>query len=402
MASIGAANGSLFDAKILYEIGKFDEAARSIRKFLRINPKHVAALHWLGVIYFQTRQYQQAQEILGQALRIAPDFFEGLRIRALCLLSLQRYREAIPNLERASRLQPSHIEVLVNLGLAFQESGQPAEALASFDRALALDASNPTVWNNHGSALVALSRHEDALISFKRALKIAPKFETAAANLFIVQQKLGKVERIAFHALREMFDEVAPEFDAMMVDGLSYRAHLQVREMADRVLPARGNGWRILDIGCGPGLVGEAFADMARGGRLDGIDLAPKMIETARARGIYDELLLGDLEILLNAPGPKYDLIVSADTMIYLGDLGPTFRGAFQRLDPGGFYIFACEAKTGEGWEFTACNRFAHSEAYLRQEAARAGLTFLAITQNTLRVEKSEPVAGFAVALRKP
>ena len=106
----------------------------------------------------------------------------------------------------------------------------------------------------------------------------------------------------------------------------------------------------LLDLGCGTGLVGETFKDLAEGaGRLDGIDLAPRMLDVARARGIYHELILGDLESVLFSPGRSYDLIVSADTMIYLGDLKPAFTGVAKRLEPGGFYIFACEAKAGTG-----------------------------------------------------
>jgi len=105
---------------------------------------------------------------------------------------------------------------------------------------------------------------------------------------------------------------------------------------------------------------------------------------------------------VLAAPGPSYDLVVSADTMVYLGDLAPTFRGVVNRLVAGGHYLFASEAKSGSGWEQTDVSRFRHSESYLREEAARSGLVYLAQMDCTLRYEKEEPVAGFAVALRKP
>ena len=70
---------------------------------------------------------------------------------------------------------------------------------------------------------------------------------------------------------------------------------------------------------------------------------------------------------MLAAPGPDYYLIVSADTMVYLGDLAPTFRGVFNRLAAGGFYLFAVESKTGSGWEQTDVSRFRHSEKYLKE-----------------------------------
>jgi predicted TPR repeat methyltransferase len=141
---------------------------------------------------------------------------------------------------------------------------------------------------------------------------------------------------------------------------------------------------------------------LTHGGRLDGIDLSPRMIEAARARNIYDDLILGDLETVLTELGRNYDLILAADTMVYFGDLGPTLAGVVGRLDPGGFFIFAVEAMLGQGWEQMPVNRFRHSEAYLRAASARAGLNFVSIMECLIRREVNEPVTGFAVALQKP
>jgi predicted TPR repeat methyltransferase len=88
--------------------------------------------------------------------------------------------------------------------------------------------------------------------------------------------------------------------------------------------------------------------------------------------------------------------------MVYLGDLTPTFRGVVNRLVGGGYYLFACEAKAGEGWEQTDVSRFRHSESYLREEALRANLVYFARMDCTLRYEREAPVPGFAVVLQKP
>jgi len=199
-----------------------------------------------------------------------------------------------------------------------------------------------------------------------------------------------------------LFDGFARHYDETMLAKLDYQGHLLVRAIAERVLPRLEPPLRILDLGCGTGLVGVAFGDLAAGGRLDGIDLSPRMIEAAGARGIYTGLSVGDLEAVLAAPGDAYDLIVSADTMTYFGDLARVFSGVAKRLERGGCYCFASEAKHGEGWEKTEVHRYRHSESYLRAEAKRAGLDFVDIMECTLRREENEPVLGFAVALRKP
>ncbi len=402
MSDPGISDLQLERAQDLYRAGKIEDAIVLFREYLRAHPRHFEALHSLGMTYFQTGQFERAQYFLGEALRLDPDFIDGLRVRGAALMQLKRYAAALSSFERALSIKPDHIEALVNRATVLLEMKRTDDALAAFDRLLALDPENAIAWNNRGNVLVAMRRFDEAALCYDRALAIQPGLPTAENNRFLVLLQLRRISRIPDFALREMFDGVASRFDKLMVDQLGYSGHLHVRTLADRVLPRRTQPWRILDLGCGTGLVGEAFKDLAAGGRLDGIDLAPRMIEAARSRGVYDELILDDLETVLAAQGPLYDLIVSADTMIYLGDLGPTFFGAANRLNAGGFYIFACESKTGDGWEQTPANRFRHSENYLREEAARAGLSFVDLMECTLRSESAEPVPGFAVALQKP
>jgi predicted TPR repeat methyltransferase len=111
---------------------------------------------------------------------------------------------------------------------------------------------------------------------------------------------------------------------------------------------------------------------------------------------------LGDLETELYAPGPSYELVLAADTMIYLGDLAPTFFGVAKRLEPEGFYIFAVEGTAEGEWQQTPSNRFRHSTDYIKAEAERAGLVFVDSMECTLRHEAGTPVAGLTVALQKP
>jgi predicted TPR repeat methyltransferase len=388
-------------AQALFMAGRLDEAAALYRQRLQEKPQDLEANQALGFIYFQARQFDLAQYFAGEALKLDPAYLDGFRLRGMALMQLGRLAPALQCFSQALALKPDSVELLVNHATALLELKRLDEALAGFDRVVALDPNNAVGWNNRANTLVALKRLEEAATCYERALQIRPDLETARSNRFLVLLQLRKVSRIADFALRDMFDEVATRFDQLMVDGLDYRGHLHLRTLADAKLPPLKPPLRILDLGCGTGLVGDAFKDLAAGGRLDGIDLAPRMIEVARKRGIYDDLILGDLETVLAAPGPDYDLIVSADTMVYLGDLAPTFRGVFNRLAAGGFYLFAVESKTGSGWEQTDVSRFRHSETYLKEEAARCGLDYFAQMDCTLRYEREEPVPGLGVALQK-
>jgi len=135
--------------------------------------------------------------------------------------------------------------------------------------------------------------------------------------------------------------------------------------------------------------------------RLDGVDLSPAMIEKARARGIYDDLQVADLETALAAPGPNYDLILAADTLVYLGDLVRVFEGARDRLSPHGYFLFTVEKSEGYGFELGPKRRWRHSEAYLRELASHTGFDLAGLVAAAPRREANQPVEGFAVALAR-
>jgi predicted TPR repeat methyltransferase len=176
---------------------------------------------------------------------------------------------------------------------------------------------------------------------------------------------------------------------------LHYAAPEILLGLAVMVMPGREQ-LSILDLGCGTGLAGEVFQPLAA--RLDGIDLSPAMIEKAKARGIYDHLAVADLESALAQDGPAYDLILAADTVVYLGDLTALFAHAAARLAPDGFFLFTVE-KADAGFELGPKRRWRHAESYLRETAQKAGLTVAGLITAAPRREANQPVEGFAVAL---
>jgi predicted TPR repeat methyltransferase len=404
-------------------MGRFEDALAAFDQVLVIEPNHPITWNNRGNALFALNRLEEAIGAYDTALAIMPDLQEaiGNRRKALdilrgsnsrfadsaytkgvLLMREGRFYDAVAAFDEALEIRPGFVDAMSNRATALSEIKRYEEAIEAFDQALALDPEHAISWNNRANTLAAMKRFEEAVASYDRALELSPMFLQARDNRLNALFELKLAKRCPPAYMRGLFDDFSSHYDDTMLEKLKYRAHLHVRELAERVLPRLTPPWRILDLGCGTGLVGEAFKDLAAGGRLDGIDIAPRMIEAARSRAIYDELILGDLETVLHEPGPAYELVLAADTMIYLGDLAPTFSGVAKRLEPEGFYIFAAESAAEGEWQQTQAHRFRHSVAYLKAEAERAGLALVDTLECTLRHEASVPVPGLAVALKKP
>ena len=286
----------------------------------------------------------------------------------------------------AAALLPGNAGLALAYGAALLEAGLLPEAIAELQRSLRLDYTSADARHALGCAWLEAGEPDKALQEFAHLADVESDIARAMAMKEQTRSDAGYV--------RHLFDQFAADYDRRMISQLGYAAPSILRGLADLVIPGRG-GIRILDLGCGTGLSGLAFRDLAR--RLDGVDLSPVMVEKARLRGIYDHLAVGDIERVAG----EYDLLIAADTLVYLGDLAPVLGAAARSLQPGGVFLFTVERKEGEGFELGPKRRWRHSDAYLRQEAAKAGLAVAGLMECAPRHESGQPVAGFAVALSR-
>jgi len=111
----------------------------------------------------------------------------------------------------------------------------------------------------------------------------------------------------------EYFDWYAHHFDEHLTERLKYVGPQVTAETLSAVRP-RGFG-RVLDLGCGTGLVGVLLRVHAD--RLVGLDLSPEILELARERGVYDDLIEGEIVAELSGmPDNNFDAVVATDVLI--------------------------------------------------------------------------------------
>jgi len=195
-----------------------------------------------------------------------------------------------------------------------------------------------------------------------------------------------------------LFDSMAPRFEQHLVGQLGYHVP---EALACRVRPILSPGCKVLDLGCGTGLVGKAIA--GSGARLHGIDLSPRMLDYARQTGAYAALDCKDLIEALGEVGPSScRAILAADTFIYLGELTDVFHRTACALEPGGLFAFSVEGTDQGDYCLTLPGRYAHSAAYLRRLAAECGLAERELSSTRIRRQMDGYAEGLIAVFARP
>jgi predicted TPR repeat methyltransferase len=259
-----------------------------------------------------------------------------------------------------------------------------------------------TAWFTLGDVREQLGDRAGAILAFRTA-ELTDPGDRNGAGLRLMRLGAADIGGMRPTYVTALFDQYAPRFDAALVDNLGYRgpalllaAVVAARTEAGRP-PALG---RAIDLGCGTGLAARAFSTIVDD--IIGIDLSPKMIERARATGLYAELAVAEIvDGLKCRPDGSADLVLAADVMVYVHDMAPLLAEAARVLTSGGLFAFTVESHAGEGVMLGKGLRYAHSESYVRALIAASGLTLDRLESVSSRNEGGTQVAGLVVVAAK-
>jgi len=323
-----------------------------------------------------------------------PDAASVRRGHGRALARAGRSTEAAEELREALVLRPDDRDVLAELAGLLMAGGDALAAVELVTPALRRLDGDAGLHRLLGHAWAELREPAKALAALRRAQEIGPDDRTAA---LVAALEGGEGADLSAAYVRALFDRYADRFDSDLVGKLGYAAPRILREAIDRVCgPVQG--MRALDLGCGTGLMGVELRPLCA--HLAGVDLSPRMVEKARGRGLYHTLSVGDIVDAMAGPA-RWDLLVAADVLVYIGDLAPVFAAAAAALVPGGRFAATAERLDGDGFALGPARRYAHSAEYIRKTAAAVGLDVLLLEECSPRREKQAPVPGLVFVLEK-
>lgn len=175
-----------------HQAGELEPAEELYRQVLANDPDNADALHLLGVIAYQVRNYAAALELIGAAIRrrdqvpaFHNNFGNVLRDQGFWDQALVAYASAVT-------LDPTFVEAHTNLGLVLHRKGKIEEALMRHDKALALRPDHAVAHFNRGRALRDLEQEDEAAAALEAAIACKPDFGAAHNTLGNLHQQAGR------------------------------------------------------------------------------------------------------------------------------------------------------------------------------------------------------------------
>jgi predicted TPR repeat methyltransferase len=419
---------------VLQRNGRLVEASVLFGQVLEMAPDHPRALHYAGVLAHQQGRSGDAVALIERSLALLPGQADWHSNLGIVLQSDSKLEAAIAAYRRAIAVDASHANAFNNLGVLLRATERPSEAESAYRTAIQLKPDHVDAYTNLGILLNGLKRTEEAAACYCKVLTLRPKHREARRHLALAHCTLGEIgeavhlfeewleeepgDPIAQHMLaactgrgvparasngfiERTFDDFSASFESKL-EKLSYRAPALVAAMLNESGVEPSKSLVVLDAGCGTGLCGPLVAPYSR--RLVGVDLSAGMLARAKEKNIYDALIQTELTAYLRNNSDTFDLIVSADTLVYFGALEGVLDAAGGALRLDGRLIFTLEhavgAEAGVEYRLEPHGRYSHSRGYVQQLLALSGLR-PEISRAELRLEAGAPVAGLVIRATK-
>jgi predicted TPR repeat methyltransferase len=393
----------------LKEVGRLLEAVASYEKAIAIKPDYSEAHYKIGNTLRELGRLEDAAVSYKKSIEIDSSFAESYSNLGITLAELGSLTESVANYEKAIAIKPDYAEAHNNLGVTLRKLGRQKDAELCYRKAILIRPNYAQAYFNLGNNLKELSSLEDALENYKIAIAIEPGFAEKCEHMIAIINGHNPL-RANDAYVAELFDGYAKNFDSSLVGQLNYKTPTILANYLKPLITSGNTKLDILDLGCGTGLAGEALIDLAE--NLVGIDLSKEMLKLASEKNIYNRLVQSEIHHALNyEQDESFDIVVSSDVFVYIGDLKDIFDGVHNILRDGGFFAYSVEAlnsidniekiTSSSDYQLNGTGRYSHSSTYLLNLIDPKKFTLHKLKLEQIRLEKGLPVMGYVVVMQK-
>ncbi len=417
----------------LYKKQKYVDSKQLSLDILETNSKNISVILNLGNIYFLEEDYKKALEYYRRVQKLSGDDIYIWGNLANTYLQMKKYFRATHYCWKILKQDPENVFALNLQAQIHLEQENYGDAILILEQLKALDPLNPWVYNNLSQAFFYTGKTLEALDMAWTAVELSSGEDCHHINLGYTLYEIGLEKTIGFikpyiekweqkygdnpivkyfadslkgnteiiktdtEYLKKIFDSFASGFDESLAK-LDYSVPKKILQNIKKNISKKSlKMMRVLDLGCGTGLCGKFLSGYAKPHILTGVDLSEKMLEVAKEKNVYNQLICEDIETYLQHSKNFSDLIIAGDVFTYFGDLFSVFKQISKHLDSHGHFIFSVTENqhNDSPWFLHSSGRFQHKEEYVKNTLEKCGLKIEENQHEILRTEAGKKVWGY-------
>ena len=163
----------------LYKQNQFREAITEFQKVLEEYPDHSDSWKFIGLSYYQLKDYKSAIKPLEKAMELKrkegrndPDLYRAI---GQSHMLIKQYDKALPYFETLTRIQMNVASNFYMLGVTYANLNRAVEASDAFQKAVKLDPKDSDSWYYLGVAHFRGGKLTDAIADLRSGLAADPK-----------------------------------------------------------------------------------------------------------------------------------------------------------------------------------------------------------------------------------
>tara|TARA_Y100000768_G_C23976241_1_gene683221 strand:+ start:107 stop:1405 length:1299 start_codon:yes stop_codon:yes gene_type:complete len=378
-------------------IKQYSEALSIFDELIKKFPDNAEAYINIGIIHRIFGQQDKAIEFYDKSLKINPKSYNAYLNKGNILKDLEEFELSQECYIKAISLKEKPFEAYNNLGTLFEKKNQYKVAIKNYLNAIETNSSFIDAYRNLIRLYDDLDREEEAIRFIEKLLTLTPNDKTLSHKLLSLKGEKESPYNIVY--ARALHDARAENFDKHL-KMLNYDAPNKLNNLLKEHLKNNFHFKNAVDLGCGTGLSGIVFRDNVD--YLLGVDLSEKMLEIAKRKKIYNQLILSELNNFLKKENRLFDLIVALDVFIYIGSLDELFSNILKITKKDSIFIFCTEDLSKGDFKLNSSGRYSHSLNYINVLLEENDFELLISKKDNLRKEKNKWIEGrYFIARRK-
>lgn len=381
----------------------FDTAEEICTSLNTSSPYDAETLLNLGLIQKYKNNFEQALDFYDQALEVQSDSVPVLINKGLTLQSMGRLDDAILLFQFVALQVPAMAQIWHILAMAWLAKADLTQTIECFEKAFELNPLNIEAGVQLAKAYRHAGKTKESEITCMKILEVDPDNAEARffQNAYSKQENEETLDRIPAEVTRQMYkgksdrsSSLGKSFNDSLTENLDYKAPDVLDKSVRQALQGVSKKIDILELGCGSGLCGSKFSDIAN--QLVGTDISPDMLEGAKEKNTYTDLYDGDLIDVIAKYESEFDLVVAMDVLCFFGDLTEIFQLCHKTLREQGIFGFSVvKPKTEALYELQTYGHFVHSLKHLQQVAEKTGFKQIFAEELCLRKELNLEQFGY-------